>query len=304
MDRDPNELIQVLTALATVETSVSSASRVVIVGDAIHPMSPFKGMGANQSLTDGPLLASWLQRASVDAAIKGFMRETAQRTAPIVQASRQAAYEFHHGGDSDVNSDNVTTANSSSSVASPTDKSAIEQRENQSFAGVRPECVTNFLSALRERDVRAELGSKLDKTISRIMDELDVRVKDENSGKDNADAALTIKHQQARNTALDYARDGNTEGLRSLSLQKQTKFIRSAKTTEDGLGRCCLHLAVLGGHIETLKWLLSEVGCDSNCVDINNQSPIDVARTTMNHNPRLIQVFECMKQHEERTKYL
>ena len=36
-------------------------SRVVLLGDAAHPMSMFKGQGCNQAMEDGPLLVSWLQ---------------------------------------------------------------------------------------------------------------------------------------------------------------------------------------------------------------------------------------------------
>lgn len=41
------------------------ASRITVTGDACHPMSMFKGQGANQALLDGPLLASWLSKGGI-----------------------------------------------------------------------------------------------------------------------------------------------------------------------------------------------------------------------------------------------
>lgn len=64
--------------------------RVVLLGDACHAMSPFKGQGCNQALSDGPLLASKLKNTprNVPSALLAFEREMIARTKVKVEESR------------------------------------------------------------------------------------------------------------------------------------------------------------------------------------------------------------------------
>lgn len=104
-------------------------------------MSPFKGQGANQALTDGVMICRYLQSSRIDAAVKVTQQQICQRTAPIVRASREAALYWH----------------SPESIGG----------ENHGFAGSsNPQKAVALLQAARisanstlqlDRDVRAEL---------------------------------------------------------------------------------------------------------------------------------------------------
>jgi hypothetical protein len=230
MERDPKQVLELVQKC--------QMRRLVVIGDALHSMTPFKGQGANQALADGPFLASWLQRASIDSAVTGFWRETVQRTAPVVSASGQAAKEFHSPG--------------------------ILQHQHHGFAGVEPERTAEFLSVLREKGVGANLGAKLDERVAQVIAEFQVAV---------AEPARSIAPEQ-QTKALEFAASGDTQGLRQLSLAKHSESIRTAKDVRQ---RTCLHLAAQGGHTATCKWLLTEVDCESRVLDEDHKTPKDYA---------------------------
>ena len=77
------------------------SNRVTLVGDAAHPMSPFKGQGANQALLDGLELARHLSsRLSAsspasDLGLADFEEKMYDRSSPKVLKSREAAIFLH-----------------------------------------------------------------------------------------------------------------------------------------------------------------------------------------------------------------
>ncbi len=82
------------------------ASQVTLIGDAAHPMSPFKGQGANQALLDALALArqiakgcnpmsSWRETGIRKAVLSPFEKEMIERTATKVKESAAAADFLH-----------------------------------------------------------------------------------------------------------------------------------------------------------------------------------------------------------------
>lgn len=86
--------------------SLNKGSRITLIGDAAHPMSPFKGQGANQALLDALALArgisrgcrpksEWRELGVRDSVLTKFESEMLERSASKVKGSAEAA-EFLH----------------------------------------------------------------------------------------------------------------------------------------------------------------------------------------------------------------
>lgn len=89
-------------ALLTVDSfEKKTSSKVTLIGDACHPMSPFKGQGANQALLDALSLARTIYstkkkgKCSLQRLISDFEREMLDRSSVKVKASAQAAHFLH-----------------------------------------------------------------------------------------------------------------------------------------------------------------------------------------------------------------
>ena len=239
-DRDPEQLVSSTTAFQS-----GGQSRVVVLGDAVHAMSCFKGQGANQALADGPLLASWLKKASVDSAIRGFMREMVARTKEKVYASREAAVFLH----------------------SP---AVLDHSED--FAGVRKELVPQFLDILAKKKINASLAEELDSSINAFLKEEDgKRFASAPAPEQAEDEQSKKKDEILRERALECSASGDSAGLRRLP----SNIIHAAL---DSHRRTCLHLAAFGGHYHACRYLITESLMPTDVEDDAKKTALDYAR--------------------------
>jgi 2-polyprenyl-6-methoxyphenol hydroxylase-like FAD-dependent oxidoreductase len=94
---------------------LEKAGQITLIGDAAHPMSPFKGQGANQALLDALSLArgiakgckplsQWRKKGIRESVLTEFELEMLKRSAVKVKDSAEAAQFLHseivlHEGD-------------------------------------------------------------------------------------------------------------------------------------------------------------------------------------------------------------
>jgi 2-polyprenyl-6-methoxyphenol hydroxylase-like FAD-dependent oxidoreductase len=85
---------------------LEKGAQVTLIGDAAHPMSPFKGQGANQALLDALALArginkgcrhlsEWKKAGVRESVLTEFESEMLERSATKVMDSAEAARFLH-----------------------------------------------------------------------------------------------------------------------------------------------------------------------------------------------------------------
>ena len=149
-------------------------SRVTVIGDACHPMSMFKGQGANQALCDGPLLASWLHSGG-SGAVKNASKSSSNKS----NASKLVGTE--------LNSQNVytrlrcferemvarTTAKVLGSRAAAAQlHSPAALTENFGVEGVEPSLSSALLRKVRQLHIGAHHSSDLESKLRHAIQEL------------------------------------------------------------------------------------------------------------------------------------
>ena len=83
--------------LTKIPDSMEDGLSIALIGDAAHPMSPFKGQGANQALLDAVELSDAVARTTLDlpSAVRQYEDQMLRRVHGKVMQSRERVESFH-----------------------------------------------------------------------------------------------------------------------------------------------------------------------------------------------------------------
>jgi 2-polyprenyl-6-methoxyphenol hydroxylase-like FAD-dependent oxidoreductase len=116
--------------------------RILLMGDAAHPMSPFKSQGANQALLDAMSLSDCLSFSSDLSVLSAkYNSEMQSRTTGKVQQSRERVVRYH-------TPEYLSSANY-----------------------IYPRIDVKLMSLLEERGIGATSGEAIEESIKAIMKE-------------------------------------------------------------------------------------------------------------------------------------
>ena len=252
-DRNPQQLQELLLQHITRQQGTASNpayfDRVIFMGDALHAMSCFKGQGANQALLDGIVVAKWFDSAargtcqSPLALVRGCHREMVQRTAPIVQASREAALYWH---------------------------SPAVLQEDHVFAGVPADRVSELKKLLTSNKIGADSVPDLDKAIQTVLKDMGLVAEHGHP----SPSSMTVPADWV-DAVVQAVSKGQLEALRELSWSARNSL--AIRTIVLPSGDSCLHIAARTNHLELIYWLATQAGCDALAQNGEHQTPRDVA---------------------------
>ena len=214
------------------------------------------------------MVAQWLQRARLGAAVQGAMREIVQRTAPVVQASREAALYWH----------------------SP---DAWQKMEEHSFAGLTPSiCVSDLQETFLRENITAETTNDLDSAIQKHV--LEVHPHLQSAGDySTVDTSFAL---ELIADALQAADRCDLESLRLLTWNEHPRLVQSA--VDSCTGNTCLHNVLslrekeevldtqgmekyFASRQRIVSWLVTEAGCDLESTNKQGQKPQDIVLKAM-----------------------